>query len=912
MSEPMGGSCRARRPANFDEHGKDTNMARSGQLHRRHAERGTDIASFEALEPRVLMSTSVTVGYLPRSVSTVPAVQANDLLVATDSGLVRVGRDTSSSTFLPTIGSCQGVEVLNNRISVYLPASRDIVSYSFQGVEQSRTHVPAGISFLNFTALSDGRFALADNVQDAVYFIDQTGTLLRTAKIQPSPDKWWQEVDGVQVGNRLILSEDGNSHVLSIDLSTYDVSVLKDLSSWSGWIGAISYCDGVFYLCQSQRVLSFTEGGPVSVLSSLPEGNLCGIAVSNGNAYVTTNFSGDCYTVDLATGNYALLARALDYPMDIEPASGSGVPVVPSLSISDAYVTEGNFGLTQATLTVSLAAPATTTVTVDWATSPASTTSEVPATPGIDYVSASGRLTFPPGVTSQQITVSAYGDRTAEFDEGLHVDLSNPAGGAVLDRAAGTVTIMDDDRQHEVVIGTGYSRSCTYADANGALVTVTMLRGTAALKLYDMVGVPRSDLTEIRLGSDTTAKSQLSVAVAKGGTTRIGAITGPGTIGIISAPGVILDGGGLSLDDGYVASLRLGGLQGVMVSMPGTGCPAGVTLDLGRVGDGSNVAVGSPIKSLKAVDWVSGTLRAPWVASMAITGARGIQGDCGIDAYMSGVTPKGLSLGTLNVAGILHDATIRTMGSIGTVVVAAAVNSAVLAGVDEEIGWSAGTDLPLETFAYGWTIKSFQAKSVVAGSGIARQWVPTEYLALGAWTLGKVDLGQPSPTADDPVVTIATSLIQGKSCSFLDMFTGKRLLLSNVVTWSSAPSWLDIDPASVAGPRPSPAPAPSVAKGSFGVRLQAISSEGDAAVATIRINGQVVAEGPLGVTYDRASDPNWTFYPAGTRLEISVSDGYLTYGSQIFIINPRTGEQHLLFDNAMGQDLGARIVVTIP
>ena len=72
---------------------------------------------------------------------------------------------------------------------------------------------------------------------------------------------------------------------------------------------------------------------------------------------------------------------------------------LPSLSIGNVTVTEGNSGTVNATFTVSLSAASGQTVTVNYATADGT------AVPPGDYTARSGTLTFPPGRPSQSITV---------------------------------------------------------------------------------------------------------------------------------------------------------------------------------------------------------------------------------------------------------------------------------------------------------------------------------------------------------------------------------------------------------------------------------------------------------------------------------------------------------------------------
>src|SRR5207244_1388612 len=95
---------------------------------------------------------------------------------------------------------------------------------------------------------------------------------------------------------------------------------------------------------------------------------------------------------------------------------------VPTISINDKTVTEGNSGTTNITFNVTLSNPTQSIVTVDYATAPDT------ATAGVDYVSTSGTLTFAPGDTTQTITVVVNGDLVDEAaTETFFVNLTNPA-----------------------------------------------------------------------------------------------------------------------------------------------------------------------------------------------------------------------------------------------------------------------------------------------------------------------------------------------------------------------------------------------------------------------------------------------------------------------------------------------------
>ena len=106
--------------------------------------------------------------------------------------------------------------------------------------------------------------------------------------------------------------------------------------------------------------------------------------------------------------------------------------------MNDVTVTEGNAGAVNANFTVTLSAPSTQTVTVDYATSNGT------ATAPQDYTSASGTLTFDPGVTSRTITVAVLGDVLDEPNETFVVTLSGAVNASIGD-GQGLGTITDDD-----------------------------------------------------------------------------------------------------------------------------------------------------------------------------------------------------------------------------------------------------------------------------------------------------------------------------------------------------------------------------------------------------------------------------------------------------------------------------------
>jgi hypothetical protein len=111
---------------------------------------------------------------------------------------------------------------------------------------------------------------------------------------------------------------------------------------------------------------------------------------------------------------------------------------LPTLSVNDVTVTEGNSGSVNAVFTVTLSAASAQTVTVAYATANGT------ATAGSDYSVRSGTLSFSPGTTTQAISVPVTGDTVVEPDETFFVILSNPAG-ATIANPQGQGTILNND-----------------------------------------------------------------------------------------------------------------------------------------------------------------------------------------------------------------------------------------------------------------------------------------------------------------------------------------------------------------------------------------------------------------------------------------------------------------------------------
>ena len=110
-----------------------------------------------------------------------------------------------------------------------------------------------------------------------------------------------------------------------------------------------------------------------------------------------------------------------------------------TLTINDVSISEGNSGTKILNFTVTLAPSSLQTVTVSYATADGTATIA-----DNDYLSASGMLTFDPGDTTKQISVTINGDTAVEPDETFVVNLSGATNAAIAD-TQGQGTITNDD-----------------------------------------------------------------------------------------------------------------------------------------------------------------------------------------------------------------------------------------------------------------------------------------------------------------------------------------------------------------------------------------------------------------------------------------------------------------------------------
>ncbi|MDH5822689.1 putative Ig domain-containing protein [Luteimonas sp. RD2P54] len=238
-----------------------------------------------------------------------------------------------------------------------------------------------------------------------------------------------------------------------------------------------------------------TSGGVAPYSYLLETGTLpAGISISSAGVVSGTTAA--------AVGSYPVTLRVTD------SSTGSGqyfelesytleVVALPSLSIDNVTLAEGDAGTKTADFTVSLDAPAGPGgVTFDIATADGT------ASAGSDYVARSlTGQTIPAGASTYTFAVQIDGDALNEPDETFFVNVTNVTGATVAD-AQGTGTIVNDDPQPSLAID-----DVSVTEGNAGTVTATFTVALSAASGQTVtVGYATADGTATA-GSDYAATS---------------------------------------------------------------------------------------------------------------------------------------------------------------------------------------------------------------------------------------------------------------------------------------------------------------------------------------------------------------------------------------------------------------------
>jgi hypothetical protein len=191
-----------------------------------------------------------------------------------------------------------------------------------------------------------------------------------------------------------------------------------------------TYASGVFHMGISNFQMANNQPSPVD--DDFRTGTLMDFPGVIANSSTTTNLN-----VGTTIDGVAVPATKVGIFDMVFVQFSVGAPP-PTINAGDASIAEGNSGTTDLLMPVTLSAAAAGPVTVNFATANGT------ATAGSDYTATSGTLTFAPGTTTRNVTVSITGDTAIEADETFFVNLSGAVGGTIGDNQ-GLGTITNDD-----------------------------------------------------------------------------------------------------------------------------------------------------------------------------------------------------------------------------------------------------------------------------------------------------------------------------------------------------------------------------------------------------------------------------------------------------------------------------------
>lgn len=214
-------------------------------------------------------------------------------------------------------------------------------------------------------------------------------------------------------------------------LATFTVSLSRAVSQsvsvgYATSDGTATFAGGDFF--QTSGTIVFSPGQTSQIISVQVVGDT---AVENDETFLVTLSNPNRVVLGDSTGQATIVDND-------SGGGGGGGGTVPTVSVTDQSVTEGDTGTTAMTFTISLSNADTGTVRVDYETVAGT------AAAGQDFTSTSGELVFAAGETSKTVSVPILGDISDEDTETFILLLARVQGATFAD-SQGTGTIVDND-----------------------------------------------------------------------------------------------------------------------------------------------------------------------------------------------------------------------------------------------------------------------------------------------------------------------------------------------------------------------------------------------------------------------------------------------------------------------------------
>jgi hypothetical protein len=317
-----------------------------------------------------------------------------------------------------------------------------------------------------------------------------------------------------------------NQGSFNVDLapgSTYNMEAVKmgdtitlsidgaEVASWSsaGIAGATGTKHGLHFAVRPSTFDNFqlsTAGGADDYAANDPLSGTLSFAAGETSKMVTIDVNGDEFEELDETVSITLSNATGGATISTESASGtiSNDDVAAHYDVADVSVNEADGTVS---FTVTRSGNTADATTVDFATSDGT------ATDGVDYTAATGTLSFAVGETSQTFTVTIADDADVEEDETFTVELSNASNGGIIDTAAATGTIVNDDTPAQFSVA-----DTSGAEGDAVTFTVTRSGNTAIAATVDYAIADGTAVGGTAAGADydnTTTTGTLSFAAGE-------------------------------------------------------------------------------------------------------------------------------------------------------------------------------------------------------------------------------------------------------------------------------------------------------------------------------------------------------------------------------------------------------------
>lgn len=242
------------------------------------------------------------------------------------------------------------------------------------------------------------------------------------------------------------VNEDGGTATITVTLSAaVPVSVTVNYATSNGTAAAGSdytAVSGTLNFAPTQTSLTFS------------------VPITNDNL---ANEGNETVVLTLSNSTNAALSTPNPATLTIVDNDTAIVDFIkPQFSVNEGN--DGGTGLVSASVVITLSNPSVVPVTVNYVTSDGT------ATAGVDYISASGTITFAPTETVQNFFFNVISDTVVEADETITLTLSSPVSATIGPLNPATLLIIDDDP----------SVGCSSAGIPGGEPNIGLPNGTIA------------------------------------------------------------------------------------------------------------------------------------------------------------------------------------------------------------------------------------------------------------------------------------------------------------------------------------------------------------------------------------------------------------------------------------------------